>query len=247
MSDDGTAGCVDSSADTLAALSKNQRKRLLKLEQKESRKQKRKEEKRMRKLQRVERNAASEANAAVSASGDGCAGTSEGAVGSLAEEPNGCMVRSPAEHRAAAQATWRRLGCPRLVLAPMVNQSELAFRLLARKHGAALCYTPMLHSTRFVSEEGYRIENFDDHPADRPLVAQFCGDDPATLLAAARLIQDRCDAVDLNCGCPQGVPSACVERSSSACACDPGATVPHRALAGARRYRTPRSLRCLPP
>ena len=92
-----------------------------------------------------------------------------------------------------------------MVLAPMVNQSELAFRLLARKHGAGLTYTPMLHSTRFAAEESYRLENFDEHATDRPLVVQFCGDDPATLLAAARYVQARCDAVDLNCGCPQGI------------------------------------------
>ena len=100
---------------------------------------------------------------------------------------------------------WKRFGCPKFVLAPMVNQSELAFRLLARRHGAHLTYTPMLHSTRFAAEEGYRLENFDYHPQDRPLVAQFCGDNPATLLAAARLAQDHCDAIDLNCGCPQGI------------------------------------------
>ena len=87
----------------------------------------------------------------------------------------------------------------------MVNQSELAFRMLARQYGAELCYTPMLHSTLFAQEEVYRRDNFDPHAADRPLVAQFCGDDPATLLAAARHVQGRCDAVDLNLGCPQAI------------------------------------------
>jgi hypothetical protein len=34
------------------------------------------------------------------------------------------------------------------------------------------------------------------------------GDDPLTLLTAARLVQDRCDAIDLNFGCPQGIARA---------------------------------------
>ena len=40
---------------------------------------------------------------------------------------------------------------------------------------------------------------------DAPLVAHFCGNEPATLLAAAQLAQPHCVAVDLNLGCPQRI------------------------------------------
>lgn len=32
---------------------------------------------------------------------------------------------------------------------------------------------------------------------------QFCGNDPDTFVAAAKLAEEYCDAIDLNLGCPQ--------------------------------------------
>jgi len=87
----------------------------------------------------------------------------------------------------------------------MVDQSELAYRMLCRNYGAQLCYTPMLHSKIFLADKSYQKKYFTTSPEDRPLVAQFCANDPAILLAAAKLVEGSCDAIDINLGCPQRI------------------------------------------
>lgn len=103
-------------------------------------------------------------------------------------------------------AWWRSIGSPRFVCAPMVDASELPFRLLCREFGTTLAYTPMLHSRLLLEQASYIDEHFSTCAADRPVIAQLCGHDPAIVLAAARVMQDRgVDAIDLNFGCPQGI------------------------------------------
>lgn len=89
------------------------------------------------------------------------------------------------------------------ILAPMVGASELPFRLLCRKYGTQTAYTPMMSSTLFASDAQYRKEEFQTIPEDRPLVCHFSANDPKEFTVAAKLVQDKCDAIDLNLGCPQ--------------------------------------------
>jgi tRNA-dihydrouridine synthase 1 len=42
-------------------------------------------------------------------------------------------------------------------------------------------------------------------PADRPLIIQFCANDPDQLLASAKALESHCDAIDINLGCPQDI------------------------------------------
>lgn len=93
----------------------------------------------------------------------------------------------------------------RYICAPMVGASELAFRLLVRKYGATLAYTPMINSERFAHDEEYRKEEFQTNNDDRPLVAHFSANNPELFLKAVKYVENQCDAIDLNLGCPQRV------------------------------------------
>ncbi|KAF4728736.1 tRNA-dihydrouridine(16/17) synthase [NAD(P)(+)]-like protein, partial [Perkinsus olseni] len=86
---------------------------------------------------------------------------------------------------------WKSIGSPRYVTAPMVDQSELAFRMMTRKYGAQFCYTPMMHAKSFATSKKYREKNFETAPGDSPLAAQFCGDNGNIIVEAARHIEDQ--------------------------------------------------------
>jgi tRNA-dihydrouridine synthase 1 len=88
-----------------------------------------------------------------------------------------------------------------------------------------LAYSPMLHARLFRETPKFRDAHFqptkssltstekssaaaflDGNPTiDRPLIVQFCANQPDDLLEAARFVAPYCDAVDLNLGCPQGI------------------------------------------
>ncbi|PVU89657.1 hypothetical protein BB560_006281 [Smittium megazygosporum] len=85
--------------------------------------------------------------------------------------------------------------------------APMAWRILARRYGAQVCFTPMFHAKMFSdkSNRAYFNDMWQTNEHDRPLIVQFCANDPDSFLQAALLVQDSADAVDLNLGCPQHI------------------------------------------
>ncbi|WKX92146.1 hypothetical protein Q1695_010291 [Nippostrongylus brasiliensis] len=120
----------------------------------------------------------------------------------------GPKVKNTPEQIEAKRVFWRNYLADKKnvkVVAPMVDQSELAFRMFVRKYGAHITVTPMIHAHLFVNDTTYRRNSLALCHADRPLIVQFCANKPETFLDACRLVEGFCDGVDLNLGCPQMV------------------------------------------
>lgn len=115
------------------------------------------------------------------------------------------LRKPPAQRKIRPYDFWRSIGSPKFVVAPMVDNSDLAFRMQTRNYGATLAYTQMLNSNSFVNSKECRSNLFQTCDEDRPLFAQLAGCEPTMILKAAKFVEDRCDAVDMNFGCPQGI------------------------------------------
>ena len=93
-----------------------------------------------------------------------------------------------------------------LVLAPMHKRTHLAFRLLARRAGAALTHTEMATPEDLLGAGGPRKGGnlLAAAPEDRPLGIQVLPRDPGPLQEAVALVAERAagDLVDLNFACP---------------------------------------------
>ena len=100
---------------------------------------------------------------------------------------------------------WQKLKKPILVLAPMANVTDAAFRRVIAKYGK-----PDLMYTEFVSAEALAsrgrekiIHDLWFTEAERPIVAQFFGTKPEQMKEAARLAAELgFDGIDINMGCP---------------------------------------------
>ncbi len=100
---------------------------------------------------------------------------------------------------------WETLPRPIFVLAPMADVTDAAFRRIIAKYGK-----PDVFVTEFVSVDGLcsagrpaLLKSLMYHESERPILAQFFGDDPELFYQCAQLaVELGFDGIDINMGCP---------------------------------------------
>lgn len=106
------------------------------------------------------------------------------------------------EGSTVTQAIRSLLAAFPVVLAPMEDVTDAAFRRVCRELGADVCVTEFVAAEQVIANSRLARQRAYLAPDDRPTAIQIYGHDPAMLLAAARIAAAARPAfVDLNCGC----------------------------------------------
>lgn len=88
-------------------------------------------------------------------------------------------------------------------LAPMAGVSDLAYRVIARRMGAALVTTEMVSSRGLHHRNEKTWEMMKLDPSEHPVSLQLFGNDPDVMAEAALCAEKAgADMVDVNMGCP---------------------------------------------
>ena len=89
------------------------------------------------------------------------------------------------------------------ILAPMAGVSDIAYRLLAKEHGAALVCTEMVSAMgiKYKNERTHELLRIEE--VERPVSMQLFGSNPEAIALGAKVVADAgADIVDINMGCP---------------------------------------------
>jgi tRNA-dihydrouridine synthase B len=90
-----------------------------------------------------------------------------------------------------------------VILAPMSGVTDLPFRRVVKRQGAALVVSEMIASQAAIRETRQALTMAKSCPEEQPMAVQLAGCEPAVMAEAAKLNADRGAAIiDINFGCP---------------------------------------------
>ncbi|MCQ2093435.1 MAG: tRNA dihydrouridine synthase DusB [Bacteroidaceae bacterium] len=96
------------------------------------------------------------------------------------------------------------LGKEPVLLAPMEDVTDQAFRLLCREFGASMVYSEFVSSDALIRSVNRSLQKITVCDEERPVAVQIYGRDVDSMVEAARIIESEAhpDVLDINFGCP---------------------------------------------
>ncbi|MCR5779772.1 MAG: tRNA dihydrouridine synthase DusB [Bacteroidaceae bacterium] len=96
------------------------------------------------------------------------------------------------------------LGERPVFLAPMEDVTDIGFRLLCRRLGAAMVYSEFVAADALVRMVNKSLKKLEVCDEERPVAIQIYGKEPGAMADAARIVAEQAhpDVLDLNFGCP---------------------------------------------
>ena len=88
-------------------------------------------------------------------------------------------------------------------LAPMEDVTDIGFRLLCKRFGAAMVYTEFVSAEALIRDVKSTISKLTISDTERPVGIQIYGRDVEAMIEAAKIVEQAGpDLIDLNFGCP---------------------------------------------
>ena len=90
-----------------------------------------------------------------------------------------------------------------LFLAPMEDVTDIGFRMLCKRFGAAMVYTEFVSAEALIRDVSSTVRKLTISDAERPVGIQIYGRDIEAMVEAAKMVEQAGpDLIDLNFGCP---------------------------------------------
>ena len=90
-----------------------------------------------------------------------------------------------------------------VLLAPMEDVTDIGFRMLCKRFGAAMVYTEFVSAEALIRDVNSTVRKLTISDEERPVGIQIYGRDVDAMVEAAKIVEEAGpDVIDLNFGCP---------------------------------------------
>ncbi|MBI3032551.1 tRNA dihydrouridine synthase DusB [Candidatus Woesearchaeota archaeon] len=105
----------------------------------------------------------------------------------------------------------------KIFLSPMAGYTDVAFRSLCKRYGAGLVMTEFVSSTSILRGNIAELKRLTIADDEHPVAIQLFGHDIDYIVQASKIVEKKCDMININMGCPadkitgQGAGSAMLQ------------------------------------